>query len=280
MDELIKNRTTEYLAKEFLLHQQSVKRVSMKTSAGLELTLTRLCAALPTRANNVNLEHLERWVAALNGRLGPGSVDLYIRQARQFFRWAFSRGLVTQDPTQGLRGPRPPSKKKDTGQIIVADQMRELLAELDPALAPVVVSLWGTGLRQSELRSLRTNEIHAEHMALHVREGKSASRDVPIIDHSILSALLACAGGGLPTRRQLQANFTLALQHIGVPRLTVHRLRDSRISLWLADYPVVDVMRWVGHRKMETTLRYAHPLHRSMGIGMQPSGLVGAYNGV
>jgi integrase len=149
-----------------------------------------------------------------------------------------------------------------------------------------------TGLRLGELRALRWRDIDFVNASIHVRrnlpihatqektpKGKRV-RSLPLFDqaaraldglsrHGYLTrpedlVFVGATGGHLDyeaTRRDFYATLDDAgLGHLREKQepFTFHDLRHSYGTLAVQIYPVTDVQVFMGHEKIETTLRYVH----------------------
>ena len=139
---------------------------------------------------------------------------------------------------------------------------------------------YGAGLRVSEVVHLKVSDIDSQRMVLRVEQGKGKKDRYALLSPSLLKALRTwwrCAhsigkmlpGGWLfPGRnpvnplstRQLNYACHLAAQAAGLDkRVSMHTLRHCFATHLLEqkeDIRVIQVL--LGHKKLETTARYAH----------------------
>lgn len=138
--------------------------------------------------------------------------------------------------------------------------------------------LYMTGLRIGEALSLEVEDVELVRMRLHVREGKSGERWVPLPDDERMKTSLDVwtavrarwnpnsqllfvtkSGKGL-SANAARASMDVYAERAGIGHAHPHMLRHSAASELLAHgAPPIGVQRVLGHRRLSTTLNtYAH----------------------
>ncbi len=139
---------------------------------------------------------------------------------------------------------------------------------------------YGAGLRASEVVHLKISDIDSQRMVLHVEQGKGKKDRYAMLSPTLLELLRAwyrdarsqrqiLPGGWLfpgqnpvnpMSTRQLNRAFHIALQAAEIDkRVSLHSLRHAFATHLLEqkeDIRVIQVL--LGHKKLETTARYAH----------------------
>lgn len=146
-----------------------------------------------------------------------------------------------------------------------------------------------TGMRIGETLALNVADVDLGLCKVHVREGKSGERIVPIPDDPALEKTLrrwievreawSRAPGrlfitqtGEPIRPSaVRRSMTLYGERSGIGHVTPHMLRHSAATEMLANgAPPIGVQRVLGHRSLRTTLEtYAHAcdMHAAEAMG-------------
>ena len=144
-------------------------------------------------------------------------------------------------------------------------------------------TVYSCGLRLSEALALTVSDIDADAMLIHVRHGKGATdRTVPLPHHTLTllrrywlthkhpSMIFPAVGRGRISghtatehmnRSSVQGAFLRARKAAGVtrPRVSVHTLRHSYATHLLeAGLNIRFIQRALGHRCLETTVKYLH----------------------
>lgn len=207
------------------------------------------------------------------------TVNCYLRSIRAFFSWLVSEGTIAQSPFDRVKIPRPPRK------VIPAfsqHQIRQLLAAVDFSKAEgyrdyvIILTLLDTGLRVSELCSLRLSNLWLEDGVLKVTGKGNKERLVPIgrqIQRVLWcyisrhrpepamsnSDLLFLTKGRALTKDRAEkviAHYGKKAQLTGI-RCSRHTLRHTAAITFLRNGgDVFSLQRMLGHSSLEMTRRY------------------------
>ena len=139
----------------------------------------------------------------------------------------------------------------------------------------VVMLLYSTGMRLSEIASLKITDIDSKNMRIKVVQGKGAKDRFTILSEQVLVELRAYyiiykpkeyLFNGYKTGRPLSARMiqhlvqnTLAKAGLDSKNYTVHTIRHS-FATHLIDNgtDLYTVKELLGHSNLQTTLRYMH----------------------
>ena len=126
-----------------------------------------------------------------------------------------------------------------------------------------------TGCRRNEILTLRWNDVDLEHDEIRLRDAKTGPRAVPLSPtaRQVLAALprqpsnpWVVSGRGPGTRlSKLNATWVVVRKKAGLEDVRIHDLRHSYASRALSlgeSLPMIGKL--LGHRKVQTTARYAH----------------------
>jgi integrase len=208
------------------------------------------------------------------------------------FQYAVREHLRQRNPVRDVAMPPGHQQESDEVTPFTDEELAETLAlqrARNPLMAEVTEFISLTGLRWSELRSLRVRSFQEiPYAAIRVSRAQSDGyeekgtktkkwRPVPLTDRAAAIARGHAAGrnpdeylfvsttgkqlsGGL-FRKQVRWTQTSSGH-------TIHDLRHYAASTWLrAGIPVHQVAKWLGHANPTTTLRvYAHVLGEGQDI--------------
>jgi integrase len=133
-----------------------------------------------------------------------GSLSMLISEAQR-------RGLTSYNPVREVR-VRLPKRERGRPEMPTQDELRAILAEVSGRWRPLIVALVFTGLRGSEARGLRWENVDPEERVLRVRErvdqwgafgppkSEAGTRDIPlapIVVNTLREWKLACPKGEL-----------------------------------------------------------------------------------
>jgi integrase/recombinase XerD len=225
---------------------------------------------LPTQLARLTPQIVEQVFALRAEMIGATTAYTDLVMIKGFFKWCVAKKYLKESPAAGIAGPRRELNVTDRRRVIPAEVIEAMTFEgvEDAALfRAMLVSLWGTGVRISELLRIAVTCIHQRDMELFISKSKGRqSRLVPIADEVIRDALLVVAtareGGLIP--RPAEKRFSQALDRevcrLGCERFTPHALRHSRASLWVNDQRIspLSVKEWMGHSSLEITMLYFH----------------------
>jgi integrase/recombinase XerD len=226
---------------------------------------------------------LTRFVATLSQTLRASSQARYISTLRRFYRHLLARGRSSSDPTLKIAMPAKPSRlpkvlsEAQVDALLAAPQSETALGLRDRAM---LETLYATGLRVSELVSLKLHEVNFDMGVVRVFGKGNKERLVPLGEEAIdwLRSYLAEGRPALLDKRQSddlfvttrgaamsrQAFWQLIKRYavhasIDPARLSPHVLRHAFATHLLnhgADLRVVQLL--LGHSDISTTQIYTH----------------------
>ena len=226
---------------------------------------------------------LTRFVATLSQTLRASSQARYISTLRRFYRHLLARGRSSTDPTLKIAMPAKPSRlpkvlsEAQVDALLAAPKNETALGLRDRAM---LETLYATGLRVSELVSLKLHEVNFDMGVVRVFGKGNKERLVPLGEEAIdwLRRYLTEGRPALLDKRQSDDLFVTArgaamsrqafwqlikryALHAGIDpaRLSPHVLRHAFATHLLnhgADLRVVQLL--LGHSDISTTQIYTH----------------------
>ena len=137
-----------------------------------------------------------------------------------------------------------------------------------PILADFITLAINTGFRRTELLKLRVDDCYGGVIRLHRGQTKNGDgRSIPAIESSAAIIEKALQAGhtrvfeGLTesTLRGHWEHMRMYLKKANDPKYIVHVLRHTTATrLAVAEAPVQKIMAFMGHRAVQTTMRYIH----------------------
>ncbi len=229
---------------------------------------------------SVDSKKLRAYVAWLNREgLSPGTIARRLASLRSFYKFLRQRSLVASDPALGLRNPRQATRLPRHLSVDEVIRLLESVNGTEPAEIrdrAMFETLYGGGLRVSELVGLNLNDLDKGQMLLRVRGKGRRERLSPIGEEATgwierwLQVRRPCTvsetaiflnrfGNRLTARsvaRQLEEYGRLA----GLKEpLNPHALRHS-FATHLLDHgaDLRSLQELLGHRRLTTTQIYTH----------------------
>ncbi|MHB1089618.1 MAG: tyrosine-type recombinase/integrase [Ilumatobacteraceae bacterium] len=238
--------------------------------------VNRLNISEPTE---VSRDVVRQYVSFLTTmKLAKRSITRKIASLRRYFGWLVRNGIVSSNPTSGVRTPN------DSGRlpkVLTSEQLGAVLVSADPD-APqwrtsrdtaVVELLYGSGLRVSELCNMDVNSVNVKAQAILVMGKGAKERRVPMSEPSLDAVKIwmkfrheLVADAGEPAlflntrgRRLTPRDVRRVIDARSVAPTHPHALRHTFATHLLdngADLRAVQEL--LGHRDVATTQRYTH----------------------
>jgi len=278
----------------YLAHLTVERRLAANSIASYARDLTLLqqfAAGYSTPLERLTRQRLEEFVRQLmsEGR-SPRSVARAIACYRGFYRFLLREGRLEVSPADDLRAPRA---WKSLPRHLSIEEVDRLLAQPDVTTArglrdrALIELLYATGLRVSELISLRSGDVNLKASYLTCTGKGGKQRIVPLGDEAAawVSRYMRDARSVLLGRRSSKRLFVNArgggsgLTRVGFWKilkaygrcagvrttLSPHTLRHSFATHLLergADLRAIQMM--LGHADLSTTQIYTHVLQQRM----------------
>ena len=277
----------------YLTHLAVERRLSQNTVENYArdlVLLARFATGAERPVASLDSSDLERFVRALmaEGR-SPRSVARVVACTRGFYRYLSLDGQVERNPADGLR---PPKAWKSLPSFLSVEEVDGLLGMPDVSTPrglrdrALIELLYATGMRVSELLSLRPADLNLEASYLTCTGKGSKQRIVPIGDQAAdwvrrytSQSRPALLGTRNSPRLFVNARGGTGLSRVGFwavlkaygrkagfgARLSPHVLRHSFATHLLdrgADLRAIQVM--LGHADVSTTQIYTHVLEQRM----------------
>ena len=168
----------------------STKAVYTRDIKAAAAWLAEAGATAPASVTRVLLRNYIRHLVSTG--YAPGTVARKLSVLRRYFDWAQRTGRADTDPTAGLHGPQKPAKLP---KVLKTHEIDALMGQPPMATADneerdirdlaIVEVLYGSGLRVSELCSLKCSDISLHAATARVWGKGSKQRQVPLSDPSV-----------------------------------------------------------------------------------------------
>jgi integrase/recombinase XerD len=229
-----------------------------------------------------NQADIQQYLAVKFPQSKPRSISRLIASMRRFYRYALRENLIEKDPTLQIESPKLPRSlpkslnEQEVEDLLGAPNINEAIGLRDRAMLEL---LYASGLRVSELVTVKVNEVSTQDGVVRVTGKGSKTRLVPmgeeaadwidkyikharpeILQKRMSDALFVTARASAMTR---QAFWYLIKRYALVAGITKHMsphvLRHAFATHLLnhgADLRVVQML--LGHADISTTQIYTH----------------------
>ena len=279
--------TWEEACREWLRWTEHDRRRKLSTVSDYQLTIdANLIGDLGAdrRLETIQQKHLEAYRDSLlaEDRLSPRTINKRLTIIHGIFKRAMKVWDLRANPAAGV--DKVPERNSGDLEVLRPDEVRQLVAaaenEQDAAL---YLTAAFTGLRFGELAAVRWSDLDWQRDLVHVRralargvidEPKSGKvRSVPLVadvaqtlarlGHRQLwigddDFVFVSATGNYIDYSVTVKTYKKALTRAGLRSIKFHGLRHSFGTLAVQAFPLSDVQAWMGHRDIQTTMRYVH----------------------
>lgn len=175
---------------------------SPKTVEGYAESITHLARYLTAfgfpSLVGASAEHLREWLNSLRERGNkPATVHTRYRAARAFYEWLRREGEIRENPLDRIEPPRVPESiqpyytSQDIQRVLTALRSRRVRGIDAARTRAILLVLFDTGLRASELCSLRREDVNWDSQTMVVHHAKGGHERVVSLGSAATRALLA-----------------------------------------------------------------------------------------
>ena len=222
----------------------------------------------PRRLVEITAWLVERWKGERSKETGFTEVDRELATLKHMFNKAVEWHLTADNPARTVKLFRRTRQKQ---RFLTQEEISRLLAHLPKHQRPIIKFALLTGLRRANLLNLKWGQVDLTHNILIIaaQEAKGGhALKLPLAGEAVnllksmpqhpASDYVFCNEKGKPYR-DIYSGFRRALKAAGIEGCTVHTLRHTVGShLVMAGVDLTTVKELLGHRDIQTTLRYAH----------------------
>ncbi len=280
--------------KEFLDYLQSERNYSARTVEeygddlrGFESFFKSLDARLTWDA--VDSDIIRDWMESMMDKGNTAtSVNRRLSAVRSFYRFLLSRGLVTSDPSHTVKGPK---KEKPLPQFVRERDIEALLDEQmwnmeryeDVRARTLILTLYETGVRISELLGLDDEAVDMDACQMKVTGKRDKERIIPfgeelkcalagymkLRDASVARhspAMFLSRKGGRMNYSQARREVMRQLSRVcALKKRSPHVLRHTFATAMLNNGAGLEsVKKLLGHSRLTTTEIYTHTTYEQL----------------
>lgn len=199
----------------------------------------------------------------------PKSVSRKLNAVKTFFRWMIDQNLITSDPSSSVAHPKIDNILPKFLNQLEYRALRDVTRN-DVRIAAIVELILQTGLRISEVASLKTSNLKGDEMLIEAF-ATQPQRTVPLnrpakevidsymkIRPKVDSPYVFISKNGKPLAvRNIRASIARYLQRAELPNYSVNDLRTTFMVENLKNgVDIVLLSQVSGHKRLSTTERY------------------------
>jgi len=214
----------------------------------------------------------------------PATVNKYLVILKHMLKKAVEWNMVEEKVLKKLSSIKALKNNNKRLRYLTKEEIHRLLSFCDDHLYPIVFTALNTGMRKSEILSLKWSNIDLENGYIYVEDSKSGeSRTIPMnrmllemfrrmfkerkkdVDFVFVNPKTG------DRYRNIKTAFNSALKKAQIKNFHFHDLRHTFAShLVMAGVDLTTVKELLGHRDIKMTLRYSHlaPEHKQKAVAV------------
>jgi site-specific recombinase XerD len=263
------------------------RNYSEATIRGYVLAIKQFADYFGKPPDRLGATHIQRfqWYLLQERKLAPLTVEIRMSALRFFFKKMLKRRDIHFDD---LPFPKTPRKLPT---VLSREEVRRMIDETTNLMhRTILMVLYGTGVRRTELSLLKVTDIDSKRMVIHIRQGKgSRDRDIPL-SPKLLEALREYwhwkkpkiyLFPSKPGKRGVEEPMSdkvvwwavrEAARRAGITRkIGPHTFRHSfATELLEAGTDLRTIQLLMGHARLEDTTLYLHLSRRHLEMTINP----------
>lgn len=271
----------------FIRYLESERRLSQHTVRAYKTDLEQCMAFLHHLAPDITLEKatyhaLRKWIVVLAQQgFGNQSINRKIASVKAYYRFMYAKARITDNPTLQLRTLKLQKKlpvfikEKELLSLLDCYPFKDTFAGWRDKL--VLELLYGTGIRLTELLTLRDEAVDLYNHTIRVQGKRNKERLIPfpsslcqvIARYRDCRAAMACSHNGLLLVTQTGAPcypmlvYRLVNKYLRTythsERYSPHVLRHTFATHLLSKGADLNAIKeLLGHESLSTTQQYTH----------------------
>jgi site-specific recombinase XerD len=232
-------------------------------------------------------DDVQRWLAHLRDglELSAATVRRKTSAIASFYSYCVQEKHISQNPCKYVRRPRGENAPK---RGLTLDQAQDLLEEAKSHSTSSHALVWlmaGAGLRVAEACRASIEDVHGSLLTVRVKGGSTQIKPLsaPVLEAVHLASsgreegrIVTNSDGRPISVRRAQQLIEEMSKRAGIEDCTPHTLRHTCATIALsAGARLEDVSQLLGHKSLETTLRYVQG-RDILGGTMKAAATVGA----
>lgn len=275
----ILNHTFKELANEY--RQWSASQRSYKSKKYFIDQLVEKFGNIPLRHFNTKLLEQYQTEKIQRGNK-PATINRHTACIKHMFTKAVQWDMVEEFTLKKVRQVKQLEERNRRLRYLLEDESKNLIDKCDQHLKPIVVMALNTGMRKSEILTLRWENIDLANKLILLADTKNNEpRQIPInmTLKTQLDKLPQRIDGGYvfydprsdKPYQDIKKSFAKALKNAGIKDFHFHDLRHTFAShLVMKGVDIMTVRELLGHKTLSMTLRYSHlaPSHKTRAVNV------------
>jgi len=215
--------------------------------------------------SKITPKHIEDYKRNRLKKVKPATINRELALLSFMFNLARKWKYTNENPVKEVKSFQ---EQKIVMKILDREEAERLIEASEDRLKPLIIIALNTGMRRGEILSLRWKDIDFIDHYIFIKQTKSGvARKVPM-NSFVAATLKGCkresefifydSKTGSPLR--IDKRFKTACKNARISDLRFHDLRHTAATLMVMNgVDLVTVKEILGHSRIDTTMRYAHP---------------------
>ncbi|MFC2169417.1 tyrosine-type recombinase/integrase [Acidobacteriota bacterium] len=209
---------------------------------------------------------VEKYKAKRKTAVSPATINRELACLKNMFTKAIEWGKVEVNPVKAVKLLKENNIKE---RILTNEEIEMLIKAASSHLKPILIIALNTGMRKSEILSLKWENINYAKGFIFIEDSKSGkSRKIPMNKtvHNTLRAIKKISGyifynpETKNSIKNVRKSFKTACKKANIYDLRLHDLRHTTATKMIeVGVDLVTVSKILGHSTIQMTMRYAHP---------------------
>jgi integrase len=224
------------------------------------------------KVSELNTRGIEQWQSRRLQYNKPSTVNRLLATLKHMVNKGTQWGMAGDGTLKQVRNVKQIPEDNRRLRFLSVEECHTLIDCCAPHLKPIVTVALHTGMRKSEILSLKWEQVDLAHGFILLDISKNGERrEIPIdntlremfteMPHSIESINVFTDRDGNPYK-DVKKSFRTALRKAGISDFRLHDCRHTFAShLVMAGVDLVSVKELLGHKTLTMTMRYSHLSH-------------------
>jgi integrase len=194
----------------------------------------------------------------------PATINRELTVLRRMFNLAIQWNLTASSPVKGVKFFKVSA---ETPRALTDSEFQKLYEAAYPAMKPVLITAYTSGMRLGEIVKLKWEEIDLEKNCIYVRDTKNFEGRVIPMNPTLRKTLLALKNSftnepvfSYKSKDSLGSSFRKVLKFSRIPHCRFHDLRHTFATrLVMNGVDLITVQELLGHKDIRMVKRYSHP---------------------
>ncbi|WP_404356451.1 tyrosine-type recombinase/integrase [Cytobacillus firmus] len=259
---------SETCRKQFAL--DNLARLDLKTVKNHNLAVKQFIESTGKPIEEISKQDISYWIAGLEEKgCKPLTIRGKVKGVKMFFKYCLKEGFISADPASEIRLQAVKENPPSYLTIEEISQLRKLVDERLPVERAIIEVLYATGMRISELLSIKKEDINWSERTIRIPQGQQMKGRVVLFTQECESHLKAYLESRTDDSPYLIANsrrksgpmdissigtlFKTYSEKLGF-RVTPHTLRYTfAATLAQKGVPIESIQYLLGHKNLQTT---------------------------